>query len=418
MNTEQLQTSLDTGNQVSRASVFGVFLTLTLCLLAQPYGSFLYSQPESQTGSLAFSLWRLNPLACTAESVAILYVFLRSWFHNPTVTKELEEPRLQVRKDVRLKAAALLLLRADKRSNGRRIVNQLQPYSKCGHQERAKLREEAFSTNAFTVRELWVTIATYVAMLTVIIKLAVSTLPWHISIWAWLLVSGWLVLQSLLVAEQSAETMEDDFDRTIQWMDLAGEHLHYPILEVILSAVSLPAFGYMAHVLCTQGETVPLFVRWIEIFPILLQMPIFAFIFPVTATLLLSAFLVAWDELASRLRWGRFSLNFNEFGVVLLFVITMWMQLGFCYFWIGSCLDWTDKLGTQLSPPLFVVMMYALLVWPIFFETRYEGEFLNSERPLIVLILNLSVTVVVFSAVMTCYDPAGTSRPSWADWLG
>jgi hypothetical protein len=78
MDTEQPNASAEIGNQVSQANVFGMFLTLSLCLLAQPYGSFLYSRPLSRISTFAFFIWRLNPLACAAESVAILYVFLRS----------------------------------------------------------------------------------------------------------------------------------------------------------------------------------------------------------------------------------------------------------------------------------------------------------------------------------------------------
>ncbi|KAK6074264.1 hypothetical protein SCUP234_08314 [Seiridium cupressi] len=63
----------DNGNQFSLANLFGMFLTITICLLAQPYGSVLYIQPAGPIGRAVFFFWRINPLACAAEALLVLY---------------------------------------------------------------------------------------------------------------------------------------------------------------------------------------------------------------------------------------------------------------------------------------------------------------------------------------------------------
>jgi hypothetical protein len=65
------------GKQFSVANVVGLFLTLSLCLMTQPYGGLLHDPPSrSDSGNrfakVVFLLWRLNPLACAAESLIII----------------------------------------------------------------------------------------------------------------------------------------------------------------------------------------------------------------------------------------------------------------------------------------------------------------------------------------------------------
>lgn len=62
----------DTSSQeFSRANLFGMFLTLQLCQLTQPYGSLLFR------GSSGF-LWRVNPIASFVEALIIGYYLLKT----------------------------------------------------------------------------------------------------------------------------------------------------------------------------------------------------------------------------------------------------------------------------------------------------------------------------------------------------
>ncbi|KAH8748960.1 hypothetical protein F5882DRAFT_421692 [Hyaloscypha sp. PMI_1271] len=61
----------DTATKFSRANLFGMFLTLQLCQLTQPYGSLLFR------GSSGF-LWRVNPIASFTEALTIVTYLLKA----------------------------------------------------------------------------------------------------------------------------------------------------------------------------------------------------------------------------------------------------------------------------------------------------------------------------------------------------
>jgi hypothetical protein len=63
-------------DKFSRANVFGLFLTIGLCLLVQPYGSLLYMKPQSVVGRIIFFFWPLNSLACIAEVFLLLIAMM------------------------------------------------------------------------------------------------------------------------------------------------------------------------------------------------------------------------------------------------------------------------------------------------------------------------------------------------------
>ncbi len=48
-----------------------MFLTLSLCVLVQPYGSLLYIKPRNAFGREVIFFWQLNPLACILEAVLL-----------------------------------------------------------------------------------------------------------------------------------------------------------------------------------------------------------------------------------------------------------------------------------------------------------------------------------------------------------
>jgi hypothetical protein len=100
--------------QFSRASVFGIFLTLQICQLTQPYGSLLYRE----TGGW---LWRCNPIASFIEFCIIAKVYfglLKDFIEALKQERRLHTLRKNVVPQFRifyqrmsLAAGALLLLR-------------------------------------------------------------------------------------------------------------------------------------------------------------------------------------------------------------------------------------------------------------------------------------------------------------------
>lgn len=77
--TESGSTPSDDGNNAfSRANAFGLFLTLSFCLLVQPVGSLLYTWPPSSFGRAIFFFWRLSPLASAMEALLLVIGLLDS----------------------------------------------------------------------------------------------------------------------------------------------------------------------------------------------------------------------------------------------------------------------------------------------------------------------------------------------------
>lgn len=58
--------------------MFGLFLTLSFCLLVQPVGSLLYTWPPSSFGRAIFFFWRLSPLASAMEALLLVIGLLDS----------------------------------------------------------------------------------------------------------------------------------------------------------------------------------------------------------------------------------------------------------------------------------------------------------------------------------------------------
>ncbi|KAM7195803.1 hypothetical protein V8F33_006452 [Rhypophila sp. PSN 637] len=103
----------DTDGRFTRANVFGLLVTIALCLLAQPHGSLLYAKPRGILNRLLFFFWRLNPLACVAEAflvVAILFTAICSTIKSRWEGSGDDEGR-DIWRALRTTATAALLLR-------------------------------------------------------------------------------------------------------------------------------------------------------------------------------------------------------------------------------------------------------------------------------------------------------------------
>jgi len=106
----QSETPAATQSKFTAANVFGIFLTLILCLLSQPLGSLLYCAGRpGPLRSLVLALWRLNPLGCVCEALIICIAFGRTiWTTCQNRQASFSEWRTRFRRT----AAALLVLRA------------------------------------------------------------------------------------------------------------------------------------------------------------------------------------------------------------------------------------------------------------------------------------------------------------------
>ncbi|KAK4207844.1 hypothetical protein QBC37DRAFT_454326 [Rhypophila decipiens] len=127
-------------NEFSVQNLVGIFLTLSLCLLTQPYGSLFYNPPSSKTSQRLFFTWRLNPLACIAETaviivslVLVLRLAMQDPEHNtlPSVSRRFPfyhartERSRNWRRHWHLHAAALLLIRANQEGVDGGVLDRL-----------------------------------------------------------------------------------------------------------------------------------------------------------------------------------------------------------------------------------------------------------------------------------------------------
>ncbi|KAI1612634.1 hypothetical protein EDD37DRAFT_607297 [Exophiala viscosa] len=100
----------DNSNEFTRANVIGMFLTLQLCQITQPYGSLL-----SQSGRF---FWRCNPISSFVECLIIF------WHLGCVVFRSVKEKRPALLRSLREAAGGLLLLRGGLCSDDSAVLMQ------------------------------------------------------------------------------------------------------------------------------------------------------------------------------------------------------------------------------------------------------------------------------------------------------
>ncbi|KAK4189480.1 hypothetical protein QBC35DRAFT_462016 [Podospora australis] len=276
------ETTSNTGNEISRDSIFGLFLTMSLCLLSQPYGSFLCRPASGRFGGLIFGFWRLLPIACFWEAIIIFHVACQT-----TWTKS--DSSRSILSGYQSAAIALLLLRADKKGeDGTYIIDklineqsgQLQPPTTdadtgeledieasnvsipvpasayqhpLGHFGSVSRRttfepissfsarnsdlsydlvRQAIGSNALAYREILVDLVTISSVITVTLKLATFTLPapWWLNVRIPLIsyICGWCSVQLLLVLLRCREVSSESQMKTIVEETRRLYELRYP----------------------------------------------------------------------------------------------------------------------------------------------------------------------------------------------
>lgn len=264
--------------EFTAANVFGLFLTLVLCLLSQPVGSLLYcaGRPGSLR-SIVLTLWRLNPLACVSEALIIsIAIGQTTWATFQNQQASFREWRTRLRRT----AAALLLLRAQAwTKDGFLVVPRLfwvagvegyPPDGSMGYRElftslvsehqatthdtrappqperpglwaaAARIRmQRSFDLSQGTDMlpppdnlrdgfpdlgqllgshasrsEVFIQAVASVGVLSVVVKIAASKLPWTVKLPASFMVAGWCAIQALLFLLQGGETSEAEMQKT------------------------------------------------------------------------------------------------------------------------------------------------------------------------------------------------------------
>jgi hypothetical protein len=305
--TEEPGAEAPESSPFTQANLVGLFLTLSLCLLTQPWGSLLY-RPLSRSWPLitqfCFFLWRLNPIACVAEAVVIaiclvdtihsvwrrdrfslsshahelhitaatLLIFRTSEHDGLDLQRVLSRPlditgngsaRTLSRLDLLLSEAGLPGFGsggASSAGNGRPTdgatssptTTEAQAGSSSEAQQQAEPAVELSSSLGPAVmarKERWVDLMASVSILIVMVKLAASSLPWSISVVAaWFMVTGWVAVQALLYLVHLRE-LDDSAARAITLREgRVRQLMGHSVTACLVHLAVLPPLVYLGYV--------------------------------------------------------------------------------------------------------------------------------------------------------------------------
>ncbi|KAM7206091.1 hypothetical protein V8F20_002873 [Naviculisporaceae sp. PSN 640] len=282
---------VDTSDEFSVQTVVGIFLTLALCLLTQPYGSLFYNPPpagKSEAQHALFFPWRLNPLACIAETVVILlslFHAMRLAFQDsetllPSISRKFPyyhaktERSRNWRRHWHLHAAALLIIRANPEGDkGDGVLERLMADSLLEnvepgpgeellpHLPRGGIREggpsggtggpdveqdveagllphsgqdrladlrKILGHSVLAHKEKWVDLVTSFSALVVTIKLAATTLPWTVRVPVAFFLASWSSVQLLLYLFHLGELDETSAPQIVKTIRLQRHNMANP----------------------------------------------------------------------------------------------------------------------------------------------------------------------------------------------
>lgn len=246
-----MATDTDTANEFTTANLIGLFLTLALCLLTQPWGSLAYRPPPRTAPPAAhfsFFLWRLNPVAAVAEAVATVACLgdavLQLRHRKRTQAFSWRRLRQDVVEALHVTAVALLLMRVDgghaaTPDHEANLPDQLPSSSSSLSADVRKRREtpqqdadvlatdqlrpqspddirKTLGMSVLARKEKWTDLMATFSALVVLIKLIVIRMPWPIRIAAIFQLAGWsslhLVITLFHLRPLSDEADHDDVD--------------------------------------------------------------------------------------------------------------------------------------------------------------------------------------------------------------
>ena len=438
--SQDVLTTFDSSGEFSWQSVFGMFLTLSLCLCSQPVGSLFYSPQKGWLGRFMSVTWRLNPLACFLEAVEILTALglkaVQLW-------KDDHGPRFRLRDGDRgwidgtvwrnrlhVTAVALLLVRASREGqDGRPIWEMLleledddpaltstsgatppqigilrrrtthaeegrmdssAPLLNSPEARYAQLRQ-ALGPNALTHRDLFVDFVALASETVVFVKLVTVGLPWKVLLSALCMVIGWFTLQGLLILLHARELEDVDLNATLAEARRIKNELwrsDKPILRnrAMTIILPLPLFAYFGLAIATTTfvSSMPI---WLDVSNLIGCM--------------FGLFFLA-EDLVEFTGYDTQIVSTCWWILILLMMMVMPYTIGGAMgrFWIFlfQAVTWTGAVSG----------LYGILLAPR--VSRDAAGFF--------WILSLVLTIQLFVFMLSHYDPSGTSKPDWLDLLG
>jgi hypothetical protein len=425
-------------NSFSRASVCGLFLTISFCLLAQPSGSLLYERPRSPLGRAIFLFWRLNPLACFLEIIILAFA---SFYGVCFVIKQSPADFTSLTNHMCAMGSAIQMLRIHGRSpegwsaleDSQGQTNGIDNPSFPGdpgptYQLDASVQNEPFLAPSFVLHkpqlgdantsatspqrpagvesggitstqskatkpaELALDLFGTAGALIVIIKLASIAVPLYIRLPAATMITSWALVQALYLASKFHNTDKKYIIRHTLHLE---RKLQDEILWKIFTILLLPLFAYLGYIVLHNAPA-----------PIHIIVPIFTIAYPYLGTY--PYIYTRAPRTEERLLGVMFLLGLYQLHAL---AVSSWMT--------HETPFWFDFIM-----PFFIIVS-DLFNWAtlpnIFIAARSEEEGRSREVECfrcLNLGCNLVATGFFFSGVTILYDPSGTHKLAWLDWLG
>ncbi|KAK3386847.1 hypothetical protein B0H63DRAFT_468480 [Podospora didyma] len=315
---------------------------------------------------------------------------------------------------MQLTASALLLIRTEKRdsTSGGRFVPRLIELSNHIEDTPLHILEEILPAGPGSGRgKLFMNVITVAAMATVLTKLGALTVPFHIYLWAWLMVSGWLAVQTLLFLDLSHKLVTlDERQPLINNLCAAARDLSNVNLYILTLAAFAPVFCYLGYNFNTWLAALlsPLHASGFYKYVLLpLSVLVVEMLWIFGPTILLGVLLLPCSSLFdSVFVWvlAGSVLSFPIGVMMLLFDrVNMWVRERY------EGIVWS-ALSTCVSVCVWAVWAYIWMLASLHNRGReMAGGF---------VIINVFIAAIVFAVVLFIYDPIGTSRPNWTEWLG
>lgn len=461
---------MSNNNQIAAGSLFGLFLTQFLCLLSQPVGSLWYSKPSSALGRTIFFFWRLNPFACLAETVLILFA-LADVFISATVGVRAES-RQDFTSRLHRGLTAILLLR----QHGARwrppssSISTESVEAQPGHRdlhgdvESGSLRDtqaasrvlhhgslQASPISVFIPSsDIIIDIFALCANLLVAVKVGAATLPWYISVWLWVYLSGWLTVAVLLLMLHITShelNRKKETGLGVRPMPSGApkttEEAHIFTLACVREArltrfglplaaiTTLPMLGYGSYLLVSaalEAEKGDLASRLGPGYNAEVQVPLYLAFFCALVGGIVKRFIwprdIRTELLAAWRRASRPDSPIAYVGWTLSALGVVFASGNIFFFGIKLEAEVSGQgfvVGPQVGPlwrEWFAFPVTFLLAGYWFYMPVVDRHFLGEWILVVTHGWSLAHFVQMLVWVFVRYDPQGTYTPSWVDWLG
>jgi hypothetical protein len=252
--------------------------------------------------------------------------------------------------------------------------------------------------------EVFIQAVASVGVLSVVIKIAASKIPWSVKLPAYFMVAGWCAVQTLLLLLYGGEPSETEMKKTahlarnidrylLSGTYIAGEWRASWTRMVIIWLIPLPAAVYLAASMTKlmSSQDGPTFL-WVlaTIFEIGLIPPTILILFTNIVSMILFLGMVAITGLVLLL----FSGSEPETELVVVFYTMIAGYLHFLHLFPLL------TLPASMTPPG--------MVW-----SNKTGKIEAAG-----VLLHVVMCVILFLALLHFYDPSETLKPEWLEWLG